>query len=158
MLAPRLRAPALAAALASLAAPAARADLAPEVCDVEHFQRYLGETCVECPAGPADPEACRRAHAPAGRVQRCWTANAGRWVELWCRPTDAPAPAPSDSPAAPVSSDSPAAPVPSASPAAPAPADSPASGCGCRGAGGAPALALLLLARRRRLTPRASAA
>lgn len=131
----------------------ARADIAPNVCEVEHFKRYLGEICVACDANAREPDACRDKHAPEGMVQRCYDSRGDdSWIEIWCHvggkdPKAAPTvpPAPDGKPA---SEEPPATPTP----ATPAPAA--ASGCSLAGGPSSPHLlglaALVLFGLRRR--------
>lgn len=148
--------------LALLVVPSvARADIAPNVCEVEHFKRYLGETCVACDANTREPDACRDKHAPEGMVQRCYDSrDDSSWTEIWCHvggndPKAAPTvlPAPDDQPA---DREPPATPTPATpAPATPAPATpAPASGCNLAGGPSSPHLsglaALVLFGLRRR--------
>ena len=138
----------------------ARADIAPNVCEVEHFKRYLGETCVTCDANAREPDACRDKHAPEGMVQRCYDSRGdGSWTEIWCHvggkePKAAPTvPVPE---AKPEGKEPPATPAPATpAPATPTPATpTPASGCNLAGDPSSPHLlglaALVLFGLRRR--------
>lgn len=63
----------------------ARADIAPEVCEVDNFKRYLGEECVRCETGASAPDSCRAQYEPRGLKQRCYTGRGdSSWTELWC--------------------------------------------------------------------------
>src|SRR5688572_13983732 len=130
--------------LAVLVIPSvARADIAPNVCEVEHFKRYLGEVCVACDASAREPDACRDKHAPEGMVQRCYNwRGESSWTEIWCHlggkdPNAAAAPAPDAklAPAEPPAPDAKLAPAEPSAPATPQPAPA-ASSSGCNLASG----------------------
>lgn len=157
----RFRARWILVALGVAGAPAvAFADIAPEVCAVDNFKRYLGEECVRCETGASEPESCRRKYEAKGLAQRCYTTRGeNTWIELWCGPGAAAlddaavvvaAPAAEAvvvaAPAAEV------APVAEAAPVSPGPTNvSTAGGCRCTSAGSPGLLvALGLLWRRRR--------
>ena len=153
----RFRARWILVALGVAGAPAvAFADIAPEVCAVDNFKRYLGEECVRCETGASEPESCRRKYEAKGLAQRCFTTRGeNTWIELWCGPGAAAlddaavvvaAPAAEAAPVAEV------APVAEAAPVSPGSTNaSTAGGCRCTSAGSPGLLvALGLLWRRRR--------
>src|SRR5437762_1623544 len=65
----------------------ARADMVvegyKEKCRLNEVQRD-GESCVECGAWHAHREACRHL-GDEGYAERCRTAGASVWTEIWCR-------------------------------------------------------------------------
>lgn len=76
------------ALVATLASPAS-ADMPPppgyvEKCTLEREQHH-GETCVECAGHLYDREACSRTHGKEGFAQRCISAGASHWREIWCK-------------------------------------------------------------------------
>lgn len=156
----RFRARWILVALGVAGAPAvAFADIAPEVCAVDNFKRYLGEECVRCETGASEPESCRRKYEAKGLAQRCFTTRGeNTWVELWCGPRAAALDdAGAVGVAAPVAEAAPVAvvevaPVAEAAPVSPGPTNaSTAWGCRCTSAGSPGLLvALGLLWRRRR--------
>ena len=152
----RFRARWILVALGVAGAPAvAFADIAPEVCAVDNFKRYLGEECVRCETGASEPESCRRKYEAKGLAQRCFTTRGeNTWIELWCGPGAAALDDAAVVVAAPVAEAAPVvevAPVVEAAPVSPSPTNASAAGCRCTSAGSPGLLvALGLLWRRRR--------
>lgn len=136
------RAPfALGLALAALLASSlAGADLAPgpgyvESCTLDKQQKS-GEECVKCAASFEDAEACQTKHESSGMQQRCKTAGASVWTEIWCRAKAAPAAASAAEPES--------APAASATPVAPSSAPEKSGSCGaCAAVGKSPSDAAL---------------
>ncbi|MBI4705366.1 MAG: hypothetical protein HY744_30030 [Deltaproteobacteria bacterium] len=118
----------LAAAAIALATGAARADIPPppgyvEQCTVERQQKP-GEICEAC--GESffrEPDACAKRYAGTPFGERCRTAGASVWTELWCRPAAGePKPVPTAAPVSPPSAGpSPTPTLTIAAPSAPAP-------------------------------------
>lgn len=106
------------AVLALGCAAEARADVAPDFCEAEALERYLGERCLKCEASEYEPERCRQAFAAAGLRQRCSGSPQGAtigtsiWGELWCLPQGSTAALPAPLPPIERVSDRPGDPLP----------------------------------------------
>jgi hypothetical protein len=96
-----------------LGALSARADLGPEpgyveLCTLER-QQAPGERCILCRSSyHGAPHKCEEELKGRGFAQRCRTAGASTWKEVWCNgPIAAPAPKPAAAPPPPAPSRAP---------------------------------------------------
>lgn len=115
------------AACSALASSTARADILASPCEVEYFQKYLGERCVQCEASEYEPERCRNAYADKGLVPRCAGSGMGNiqgfsmWGEVWCLPRGTPETTPLPPELPPVERDDPGGSLPKRPPDLPNP-------------------------------------